>query len=279
MFKDYLEQWLKEDLGSGDHSSKAAIPLTTVGDAQLLVKSEGIIAGVEVARELVQMTDVAADFQCFIHDGDSVKVGDIVFKVRGNAVNLLSIERLMLNCMQRMSGIATKTARLQAEIAHTKARLLDTRKTTPGFRWLEKQAVIIGGGLNHRMGLYDMIMLKDNHIDFSGGITQAVNKAVNYIKVHGLDLKIEVEVRNLTELQEVIQLSSVDRIMLDNFTPEQITECIASIPDYFEVEASGGINETNIVMYAETGVDFISVGALTHNVQSLDLSFKAVLNH
>lgn len=279
MFKDYLEQWLKEDLGSGDHSSKAAIPHTTVGDAQLLVKSEGIIAGVEVARELVQMTDVAADFQCFIHDGDSVKVGDIVFKVRGNAVNLLSIERLMLNCMQRMSGIATKTARLQAEIAHTKARLLDTRKTTPGFRWLEKQAVIIGGGLNHRMGLYDMIMLKDNHIDFSGGITQAVNKAVNYIKVHGLDLKIEVEVRNLTELQEVIQLSSVDRIMLDNFTPEQITECIASIPDYFEVEASGGINETNIVMYAETGVDFISVGALTHNVQSLDLSFKAVLNH
>lgn len=279
MFKDYLEQWLKEDLGSGDHSSKAAIPLTTVGDAQLLVKSEGIIAGVEVARELVQMTDVAADFQCFIHDGDSVKVGDIVFKVRGNAVNLLSIERLMLNCMQRMSGIATKTARLQAEIAHTKARLLDTRKTTPGFRWLEKQAVIIGGGLNHRMGLYDMIMLKDNHIDFSGGITQAVNKAVNYIKVHGLDLKIEVEVRNLTELQEVIQLSSVDRIMLDNFTPEQITECIASIPDYFEVEASGGINETNIVLYAETGVDFISVGALTHNVQSLDLSFKAILNH
>lgn len=279
MFKDYLEQWLKEDLGSGDHSSKAAIPLTTVGDAQLLVKSEGIIAGVEVARELVQMTDVAADFQCFKRDGDSVKVGDIVFKVRGNAVNLLSIERLMLNCMQRMSGIATKTARLQAEIAHTKARLLDTRKTTPGFRWLEKQAVIIGGGLNHRMGLYDMIMLKDNHIDFSGGITQAVNKAVNYIKVHGLDLKIEVEVRNLTELQEVIQLSSVDRIMLDNFTPEQITECIACIPDYFEVEASGGINETNIVLYAETGVDFISVGALTHNVQSLDLSFKAVLNH
>lgn len=279
MFKDYLEQWLKEDLGSGDHSSKAAIPHTTVGDAQLLVKSDGIIAGVEVARELVQMTDVAADFQCFKRDGDSVKVGDIVFKVRGNAVNLLSIERLMLNCMQRMSGIATKTARLQAEIAHTKARLLDTRKTTPGFRWLEKQAVIIGGGLNHRMGLYDMIMLKDNHIDFSGGITQAVNKAVNYIKVHGLDLKIEVEVRNLTELQEVIQLSSVDRIMLDNFTPEQITECIASIPDYFEVEASGGINETNIVMYAETGVDFISVGALTHNVQSLDLSFKAILNH
>lgn len=279
MFKDYLEQWLKEDVGSGDHSSKAAIPHTTVGDAQLLVKSEGIIAGVEVARELVQMTDVAADFQCFKRDGDSVKVGDIVFKVRGNAVNLLSIERLMLNCMQRMSGIATKTARLQAEIAHTKARLLDTRKTTPGFRLLEKQAVIIGGGLNHRMGLYDMIMLKDNHIDFSGGITQAVNKAVNYIKVHGLDLKIEVEVRNLTELQEVIQLSSVDRIMLDNFTPEQITECIASIPDYFEVEASGGINETNIVLYAETGVDFISVGALTHNVQSLDLSFKAILNH
>ncbi|MFM7386636.1 MAG: carboxylating nicotinate-nucleotide diphosphorylase, partial [Bacteroidota bacterium] len=235
--------------------------------------------GIEVARELVQLTDAAADFQCFIHDGDSVKVGDVVFKVRGKAVNLLSIERLMLNCMQRMSGIATKTARLQAKIAHTKARLLDTRKTTPGFRLLEKQAVIIGGGLNHRMGLYDMIMLKDNHIDFSGGITQAVNKAVNYIKDHGLDLKIEVEVRSVTELQEVIQLSSVDRIMLDNFSPEQITKCIASIPEHFEVEASGGINETNIVRYAETGVDFISVGALTHNVESLDLSFKAVLNH
>ena len=278
MVKEYLEQWLKEDIGSGDHSSQAAIPLATVGEAQLLVKSEGIIAGIEVARELVQLTDAAADFQCFKQDGDSVKVGDIVFKVRGNAVNLLSIERLMLNCMQRMSGIATKAARLQAKIAHTKARLLDTRKTTPGFRLLEKQAVIIGGGLNHRMGLYDMIMLKDNHIDFSGGITQAVNKAVNYIKVHGLDLKIEVEVRNVTELQEVIQLSSVHRIMLDNFTPEQITECMASIPEHFEVEASGGINETNIVSYAETGVDFISVGALTHNVQSLDLSFKAVLN-
>lgn len=278
MLRSNLALWLKEDMGSGDHSSQAAISKSAKGHAQLLVKSEGIIAGIEVARELVQMTDPSADFQTFLKDGDKVKPGDIAFVVFGNALNALSIERLMLNILQRMSGIATKTHRLQQKIAHTSARLLDTRKTTPGFRMLEKQAVLIGGGFNHRFGLFDMVMLKDNHIDFCGGITKAVDQTVEYLKINNLSLKIEVEVRNEAELSEAIQLTSIDRIMLDNFTPEQITQCIASIPERFEVEASGGINEANIVAYAETGVDFISVGALTHNVESLDLSFKAVVH-
>jgi len=278
MLRSNLALWLKEDMGSGDHSSQAAISKSAKGHAQLLVKSEGIIAGIEVARELVQMTDPSADFQTFLKDGDKVKPGDIAFVVFGNALNALSIERLMLNILQRMSGIATKTHRLQQKIAHTSARLLDTRKTTPGFRMLEKQAVLIGGGFNHRFGLFDMVMLKDNHIDFCGGITKAVEQTVEYLKINNLSLKIEVEVRNEAELSEAIQLTSIDRIMLDNFTPEQIAQCIASIPERFEVEASGGINEANIVAYAETGVDFISVGALTHNVESLDLSFKAVVH-
>ncbi|MFM2037810.1 MAG: hypothetical protein RL432_749 [Bacteroidota bacterium] len=278
MLRSYLELWLKEDVGSGDHSSHAAIAGSAKGQAKLLVKSQGIIAGIEVARELVNMTDSSAEFHALLQDGDQVKPGDIAFVVHGNAVNLLSIERLMLNILQRMSGIATKTYGLQQKISHTSARLLDTRKTTPGFRMLEKQAVLIGGGLNHRFGLFDMIMLKDNHIDFCGGITKAVLQTVEYLKNNNLSLKIEVEVRNADELNEVMLLNVVDRIMLDNFTPEQITNCIASIPEHFEIEASGGINETNIVAYAETGVDFISVGALTHNVQSLDLSFKAVVN-
>lgn len=278
MLRSYLELWLKEDVGARDHSSHAAIASSAKGQAQLLVKSQGIIAGIEVARELVNMTDSSAEFHALLKDGDQVKPGDIAFVVHGNAVNLLSIERLMLNILQRMSGIATKTHELQRKIAHTSARLLDTRKTTPGFRMLEKQAVLIGGGLNHRFGLYDMIMLKDNHVDFCGGITKAVLQTVEYLKNNNLSLKIEVEVRNADELNEVTLLTMVDRIMLDNFTPEQITDCIASIPEHFEIEASGGINETNIVAYAETGVDFISVGALTHNVQSLDLSFKAVVN-
>ncbi len=278
MLRSNLALWLKEDMGSGDHSSQAAISKSAKGHAQLLVKSEGIIAGIEVARELVQMTDPSADFQTFLKDGDKVKPGDIAFVVFGNALNALSIERLMLNILQRMSGIATKTHRLQQKIAHTSARLLDTRKTTPGFRMLEKQAVLIGGGFNHRFGLFDMVMLKDNHIDFCGGITKVVDQTVEYLKINNLSLKIEVEVRNEAELSEAIQLTSIDRIMLDNFTPEQIAQCIASIPERFEVEASGGINEANIVAYAETGVDFISVGALTHNVESLDLSFKAVVH-
>lgn len=277
MLRSYLELWLKEDIGSGDHSSKACILGDAVGQAKLLVKTSGIIAGIDVAKELVQMTDPEATFQAFFKDGDNVDKGDVAFTVTGNAVNLLSVERLMLNILQRMSGIATKTRRLQEKINHTSARLLDTRKTTPGFRMLEKQAVLIGGGLNHRFGLYDMVMLKDNHIDFCGGITRAVQQTITYLKNNNSELKIEVEVRNLTELKEVSQFDVIDRIMLDNFSPEQIRSCIQSIPPHFEVEASGGINEHNIVEYAETGVDFISVGALTHNVESLDLSFKATV--
>jgi len=277
MLRSYLELWLKEDIGSGDYSSLAAIPKSANGQAQLLIKSDGVIAGIEVARELVKLTDVNANFHSCKKDGEEVRVGDIAFEITGNAVNLLSIERLMLNIMQRMSGIATKTNRLQQKIAHTSARLLDTRKTTPGFRMLEKQAVLIGGGLNHRMGLFDMVMLKDNHVDFCGGITQAVNKTLQYLQENKLPLKIEVEVRNLEELREVIELRSVDRIMLDNFSPEEIVSCLGLIPDHFETEASGGIHENNIVAFAETGVDFISVGALTHNVESLDLSLKAVV--
>jgi nicotinate-nucleotide pyrophosphorylase (carboxylating) len=278
MLRSYLELWLKEDVGAGDHSSHAAIASSAKGQAKLLVKSQGIIAGIEVARELVNMTDSSAEFHALFQDGDHVKPGDIAFAVSGNAVNLLSVERLMLNILQRMSGIATKTYQLQQKIAHTSARLLDTRKTTPGFRMLEKQAVLIGGGTNHRFGLFDMVMLKDNHIDFCGGITKAVSQTMDYLKNNKLKLKIEVEVRNETELNETVQLPSVDRIMLDNFTPEQIARCISAIPQRYEIEASGGINENNIVEYAETGVHFISVGALTHNVESLDLSFKAVVN-
>lgn len=277
MLKSYIDLWLKEDVGVGDYSSLATIAPDQLGEARLLVKEQGVLAGVEVAREIIRITDPEATFEQYKQDGDGVEPGDVAFKIAGKVVNLLSSERLILNCMQRMSGIATKTRALQQKISHTSARLLDTRKTTPGFRMLEKQAVLIGGGLNHRHGLYDMIMLKDNHLDFCGGIANAVTKALNYMEAQKLDLKIEVEVRNLKELNEVILFDRVDRIMLDNFTPEEIKSCIGIIPAHFETEASGGINEENIVAYAETGIQFISVGALTHNVKSLDLSLKANL--
>jgi nicotinate-nucleotide pyrophosphorylase (carboxylating) len=277
MLKSQIDLWLKEDVGFGDYSSLATIAPDQLGEARLLVKEQGVLAGVEVAREIIRITDPEATFERYKQDGDWVEPGDIAFKIVGRVINLLSTERLILNCMQRMSGIATKTRFLQQKIAHTSARLLDTRKTTPGFRMLEKQAVLIGGGLNHRHGLYDMIMLKDNHLDFCGGIANAVTKTLNYIEAQNLDIKIEVEVRNLKELNEVILFDQVDRIMLDNFTPEEISSCIKLIPGHFETEASGGINEDNIVAYAETGIQFISVGALTHNVKSLDLSLKANL--
>ena len=277
MLKSNIDLWLKEDIGLGDFSSLATIAPDQLGEARLLVKEPGVLAGVEVAQEIIRITNPEASFERYKHDGDWVEPGDIAFKIVGRVINLLSTERLILNCMQRMSGIATKTRFLQQKIAHTSARLLDTRKTTPGFRMLEKQAVLIGGGFNHRFGLYDMIMLKDNHIDFCGGIAPAITKACHYKQTHNLDVKIEVEVRNLKELNEVIRFDEVDRIMLDNFTPEEISSCIKLIPDHFETEASGGINEENIVAYAETGVQFISVGALTHNVKSLDLSLKANL--
>ena len=277
MLESQILLWLEEDIGLGDYTSSAVFPDHTKAHARLMVKSQGVIAGIEVAKEIITQMDPKASFEFYAHDGDWVETGNIAFSVASDAKTLLSCERLLLNCMQRMSGIATKTRLLKEKIAHTSAKLLDTRKTTPGFRALEKQAVLIGGGTNHRFGLFDMIMLKDNHIDFCGGITPAVEKVREFKAKNNLDLKVEVEVRNIHELKEVISLNGVDRIMLDNFSPDEIREALPIIPSFFEVEASGGINESNIVAYAETGVGFISVGALTHQVQSLDLSFKAVI--
>lgn len=273
-----LQAWLSEDIGTGDHSTWAAIPPQSMGTAKLKVKEEGIIAGLAIAKEIYSLTDPQSEIQWNFKDGDAVAPEDVAFIVKGNAQNLLTTERLILNCMQRMSGIATKTHHLAQKISHTSVKLLDTRKTTPGFRFLEKEAVRIGGGFNHRFGLYDMIMLKDNHIDFCGGITQAVHAVKEYKIKNELNLKVEVEVRNETELHELILLDGVDRILLDNFTPARIKACISQIPPHFQLEASGGINSKNIVEYAETGVDFISVGDLTHHVESLDLSLKAIIN-
>lgn len=278
MLKALIQAWLAEDIGVGDHSTMAAISPDALGTAKLLVKEKAVIAGLRIASEIYQITDPKAEITWFKKDGDLIVPGDIAFIVKGNARNILSTERLILNCMQRMSGIATQTNVLTQKIAHTKTRLLDTRKTTPGFRLLEKEAVIIGGGLNHRYGLYDMIMLKDNHIDFCGGITQAVNKVKAYQLKNTLHLPIEVEVRNEIELMEAIKLEGVQRIMLDNFSPALIGKLIHMIPEHFEIEASGGITEQNIVSYAESGVHFISVGALTHHVKSIDMSLKALIH-
>jgi nicotinate-nucleotide pyrophosphorylase (carboxylating) len=256
----------------------AAIDPNARSTARLLVKDAGVIAGLDVAKQIYALTDPTANTQWLLSDGTTVSPGDVAFIVDGNAQNILTTERLILNCMQRMSGIATKTRKLSEMIKHTGAILLDTRKTTPGFRVLEKEAVRIGGGQNHRFGLYDMIMLKDNHIDFCGGITKAVAKVNAYKEAKGLTIHVEVEVRNENELDEVLSSSGVDRILLDNFTPNQILSCISKIPKTIELEASGGITEENIVEFAETGIHFISVGALTHHVESLDLSLKAIIH-
>ncbi|MFM7596497.1 MAG: carboxylating nicotinate-nucleotide diphosphorylase [Flavobacteriales bacterium] len=278
MINDLIHAWLAEDVREGDHSTLAAINQAARSTAQLLIKEPGIIAGLSVAKRIYELTDESATVQWIKQDGDRIEEGEVAFIVEGNARNILTTERLILNCMQRMSGIATKTQALSKLIAHTPAKLLDTRKTTPGFRLLEKEAVRIGGGVNHRVGLFDMIMLKDNHIDFCGGIPQAVDAVNAYKKSNSLSIPVEVEVRNEAELHQVIQMQGVDRILLDNFTPEQIKACIADIPTHFEIEASGGITENNIVDYAEAGVHFISVGALTHHVKSLDLSLKAIIH-
>lgn len=278
MLYDFIHAWLEEDIGEGDHSTIASIPKAARSTAKLLIKEPGVIAGLNVAKHIYELTDPKAQIQWLKNDGELVSAGDIAYKVEGNARNILTTERLILNCMQRMSGIATKTKTLSQKIAHTPAKLLDTRKTTPGFRILEKQAVLIGGGDNHRFGLFDMIMLKDNHIDFCGGIQKAV-KAVNEYKIAmQLTIPVEVEVRNETELQEVVKEQGVNRILLDNFTPNQIRASIHMIPAHFEIEASGGITEENIVEFAESGVHYISVGALTHHVKSLDLSLKAIIH-
>lgn len=271
----FIDYTLQEDIGEGDHSTLACIPPDAVGISKLLVKEPCVLAGAEIVEPVFKKIDPDAVIQFYKTDGDTCQVGDIAFEVKARIHALLSAERLMLNILQRMSGIATRTRRLVGMISHTRCRLLDTRKTTPGMRFLEKRAVSIGGGYNHRFGLYDMIMLKDNHIDFAGGIEKAIRKTREYLAEKRLSLKIEVECRNLNEVEQVLKAGGVHRIMFDNFSPPLIVEALKLVNNTLETEASGGITEKNIVEYAETGVDFISLGALTHSVKSVDLSFKA----
>jgi nicotinate-nucleotide pyrophosphorylase (carboxylating) len=273
--KEIIQNALAEDIGDGDHSTNACINPDAVGEAKLLAKEAGIIAGVALAMQIFRSVDERLSVVVYHEDGSAVEPGNIVLKVKGPARSILSSERLILNCMQRMSGIATMTKSIVELVKHTNVKILDTRKTTPGLRILEKWAVRIGGGHNHRFGLYDMVMLKDNHIDFAGGITIAVKQTRAYLQEMKKELKIEVEVRNKQELLEAISTNGIDRIMLDNFTPNQIREAMPLIPSTLEVEASGGITLDTIVDYAETGVQYISIGALTHSVKSLDLSLKA----
>lgn len=275
MLQEIIANALHEDIGVGDHSTLACVPETAQGEAQLLVKEDGILAGVELAQMIFQHYDPSLNIEVFIRDGEQVNKGDIAFVVKGSSRSILSTERLVLNFMQRMSGIATQTHSIVERIQGTSAKLLDTRKTTPGIRFVEKWAVRIGGGYNHRFALYDMIMLKDNHIDYAGGITQAIDSTQKYIRENKLNLKVEIEVRNNEELDEVLAHGGVDRIMLDNYTPEAIKAVLPRIPKSIETEASGGITLDTIRSFAETGVNFISVGALTHSVKSLDLSLKA----
>lgn len=270
-----LELAFAEDIGDGDHTTLCCIPADAMGKSHLLVKEEGILAGVEMARKVFDKFDPTMKMTVFIEDGAHVKPGDIAFVVEGKVRSLLQTERLMLNIMQRMSGIATMTHRYVERVKGTGCHILDTRKTTPGMRILEKQAVKIGGGMNHRIGLFDMILLKDNHIDFAGGIVNAIDRCHKYLEEKGLDLKIEIEVRDFDELQQVLDHGGVDRVMLDNFTPADTKKAVALINHRFEVESSGGITYDTIRDYAEQGVDFISVGALTHSVKGLDMSFKA----
>ncbi|MDE6783478.1 MAG: carboxylating nicotinate-nucleotide diphosphorylase [Paramuribaculum sp.] len=271
---DLLDLAFAEDVGDGDHTTLSTIPAEARGRQQLIVKEEGILAGVEIARKVFEKFDPELKVTVFIEDGAHVKPGDVAFVVEGSVRSLLQTERTMLNIMQRMSGIATTTARYQRELEGLKTKVLDTRKTTPGMRILEKEAVRIGGGANHRIGLFDMILIKDNHVDFAGGIPQAVTKAKEYCKATGRDLKIEVEVRNTDEIRQALEMN-VDRIMLDNFTPERTREAVKLINGQCEIESSGGITLDTLRNYAECGVDFISVGALTHSVKGLDMSFKA----
>ena len=264
-----------EDIGDGDHTTLSSIPATAMGKSRLIIKEEGIIAGVEMAREIFHRFDPEMKMEVYINDGAHVKPGDIAFVVEGKVQSLLQTERLMLNVMQRMSGIATITGEYVKLLEGTKCRVLDTRKTTPGMRIMEKDAVRIGGGCNHRIGLFDMILLKDNHIDFAGGIPQAVSRAQEYCKAKGKNLKIEVEVRNFDELNQVLALEGVDRVMLDNFSVENTRKAVEIVNGKIEIESSGGITFDTIRADAECGVDYVSVGALTHSVKSLDMSFKA----
>ena len=275
LIDDIITRALAEDLGDGDHTSLACIPADAQGKARLLVKEPGIIAGIEIARRVFEKVDKKTIFTQILNDGDIINPGDIAFTVEGNPVSILSSERLALNFMQRMSGIATKTYQMQKLLEGLNTKLLDTRKTTPNLRTIEKMAVKMGGGENHRFGLFDMIMIKDNHVDFSGGIINAINNVKYYLKARNKDLKIEIEVRNFEELNQVLATGGIHRIMLDNFTPENLKKAVELIDGRYETEASGGITESTLRIYAETGVDYISVGSLTHHIKSLDLSLKA----
>ena len=264
-----------EDIGDGDHTTLCCIPDTAMGKSHLLIKEDGILAGVEVAKRVFARFDPTMQVEVLINDGAHVKKGDIAMVVTGKVRSLLQTERLMLNIMQRMSGIATMTAKYVERLKGTKTHVLDTRKTTPGMRMLEKQAVKIGGGMNHRIGLFDMILLKDNHVDFAGGIANAINRCHEYLKEKGLDLKIEIEVRNFDELRQAMECGGINRIMLDNFSVEDTKKAVEIVAGRYETESSGGITFDTIRDYAECGVDFISVGALTHSIKGLDMSFKA----
>lgn len=295
--RELIGQWFREDIGDGDHTSLSSIPASALGCQQLIVKAEGILAGVEVAMEVINYFDPELRVERFLEDGAEVKPGDVAFRVYGKVQSLLQVERTMLNIMQRMSGIATMAHYYQGLVSGTKCTILDTRKTTPGLRMLEKEAVKIGGAHNHRIGLFDMILLKDNHVDFAGGTAAAIRRAKEYCKTTGRDLKIEIEVRNQAEVEAALEEGGVDRIMLDNYTPEETVKAVKyirehspegavdwtdkvpnwkkSTPGYIEIESSGGITKETLRDYAECGVDFVSVGALTHSFKCLDMSFKA----
>lgn len=275
-FDQLIKLWFAEDIGDGDHTTLSCIPASATGKSRLIIKENGVLAGVEMARMIFHAFDPELKTTVFIGDGTEVKKGDIAFETEGKIQSLLQTERLMLNVMQRMSGIATRTRDYVKALEGTKTRVLDTRKTTPGLRMLEKEAVRLGGGVNHRIGLFDMILLKDNHVDFAGGIDKAILRAKEYLKENGKNLKIEIEVRNFDELNQVMKVGGIDRIMLDNFTPENTRKAVEIIGGKYETESSGGITFETLRQYAECGVDYISVGALTHSVKSLDMSFKAV---
>lgn len=271
----YIQLALEEDIKEGDHTSLSTIPSDANGKAQLIVKDEGVVAGIEVAEAIAAAVDPKLKMNILITDGTWVKYGDIAFTMEGPSQSIVTAERLILNCMQRMSGIATTTKEYVDLIKHTDCKLLDTRKTTPNFRAFQKEAVVIGGGHNHRFGLYDMIMIKDNHVDFAGGVVEAIDATKSYLAKNKLDLKVEIEIRTAAELDQALKRGDIDRIMLDNHSPKEIKNALTKIDKRFETEASGGITKTTLVDYAETGVDFISVGALTHSSKSLDMSLKA----
>lgn len=275
LIDEFIDHAIREDIGDGDHSSQSCIPAEATGRVKLLIKEEGILAGLDVAKRVFEKIDNTIQLSILMEDGQTVKPGDIVFTAEGKVWSLLQAERLVLNIMQRMSGIATRTGEYVARLEGTSTKVLDTRKTTPGMRLLEKAAVKIGGGENHRMGLYDMVMLKDNHIDFAGGIEKAVHAVKSYLQEKGKDLKIEVEVRNWDELEEVLRVGGIHRIMLDNFDIETTQKAVERINGQYETESSGGITIETLRDYAECGVDYISVGALTHHIKSLDMSLKA----